>query len=83
MTARSMVRDLRDSGALEVDQPGRAWRSTLLGMTGGMAVGALAYLGTAYAIPAMGPAFSKPAPVLTFAKPGDRAEIMVVDTLTR
>ena len=83
MSARNMVRNLRDSGALEVDQPALAWRSTLLGMAGGMAIGALAYLGTAVAIPAMGSAFSKPAPVLDFAKPGERGEIMVVDTAIR
>jgi hypothetical protein len=83
MSARSMVRDLRDSGALEVDQPALAWRSTLLGMAGGMAVGALAYLGTAVAIPAMGPAFSKPAPIVHFAKPGERGEVIVVDSVIR
>jgi hypothetical protein len=83
MSARSMVRNLRDTGALEGGHPVLAWRSTLLGMAGGMAVGALAYLGTAFAIPAMGPAFSKPVPIVHFAKPGDRADLIVVDTAIR
>ena len=83
MSARNMVRNLRDSGALEGVQPVLSWRSTLLGMTGGMAVGALAYLGAAFALPAMGPMFSKPAPVLSFAKPGEPGEVVVVDALIR
>ena len=68
MTARNMVRNLRDSGSLDGKLP--QWRSTVLGFAGGLAFGAVAYLGTAFALPALGPLFTKPAPVVSFAKPG-------------
>jgi hypothetical protein len=65
-----MVRNLRDSGALDVTLPARQWRSTLLGFAGGLAFGAVAYLGAASALPALGPLFTKPPPVVNYARPG-------------
>lgn len=76
MSARNMVRNLRDSGALDGKPPGPEWRSTLLGFAGGLAFGAIAYLGAAFGLPAMGPLFTKPPPVVSYAKPGGRVELV-------
>ena len=76
MSARNMVRNLRDSGALDGKLPGPEWRSTLLGFAGGLAFGAMAYLGAAYGLPAMGPLFTKPPPVVSFAKPGGQVGVV-------
>lgn len=70
MSARNMVRSLRDSGALGGRPPAPEWRSTLLGLAGGVAFGATAYLGAAFGLPALGPLFAKPPPVVSYAKPG-------------
>jgi hypothetical protein len=76
MSARNMVRDLRDSGALGGKRPGPGWRSTLLGFAGGLAFGAIAYLGAAFGLPAMGPLLTKPPPVVSYAKPGGRVDVL-------
>jgi hypothetical protein len=75
MSARNMVRNLRESGTLEGKPPGPEWRSTLLGFAGGLAFGAIAYLGAAFGLPALGPLFTKPPPVVSYAKPGWRVEL--------
>lgn len=74
MSARNMVRNLRDSGVLDKPPPPE-WRSTLLGLAGGLAFGAIAYLAAAYGLPAMGPLFTKPPPVVSYAKPGGRVKL--------
>lgn len=69
MSARNMVRSLRDSGALQSRSPSPAWRSTVLFVAAALMLGAGVYLGAAYGVPAMMQATEKkPAPV-NYAKP--------------
>ena len=70
MSARNMVRSLRDSGALAVAAPAPGWRATLVSLAGGLALGAGVYLGALYGLPALGTMLEKPPMADSFARPG-------------
>jgi hypothetical protein len=68
-----MVRNLRDSGALESKPEGHGMRSGLLVFTSALAFGAVMYLGAVFVLPGLLQAIErKPAP-MTFAKPAQAA----------
>lgn len=69
MSARNMVRNLRDSGSLETQAPAPAWRFGVLSFVGASAFGAVVYLAGVYGLPVLNKAMEKPAPVVSFAKP--------------
>lgn len=69
MSARNMVRNLRDTGALETQPPPPAWRSGVLYFVSATAFGAVAYLAAIYGVPLLSKAMEKPAPVVSFARP--------------
>ena len=69
MSARNMVRNLRDSGALTAQPPGPEWRSTALFFVSALAFGAVAYLGAVKGVPVLIKAMEKPVPVVSYAKP--------------
>jgi hypothetical protein len=69
MSARNMVRSLRESGALAAPPPAPAWRSTVLFFVSALAFGAVAYLGAVYGVPLLLKAMEKPAPVVSYSKP--------------
>jgi hypothetical protein len=72
-SARNMVRNLRDSGALESKPEGRGVRSGLLVFTSALAFGAVMYVGAVFGLPSLLEAMErKPAP-MTFAKPAQAA----------
>jgi hypothetical protein len=69
MTARNMVRNLRDSGALETQPPRRIrpWLATILA---GLALGLTMYFGATVGVPVLLEAMKKDPPPVHFAKPG-------------
>ena len=69
MSARNMVRSLRDSGALTARPPTPAWQSTALFFFSALAFGAAAYLGAVKGVPVLLKAMEKPVPVVSYAKP--------------
>lgn len=70
MSARKMVQNLRDSGALDAPLSDAPWRTTLISFAGGLALGASVYLGALYGLPAIAASMQKPPPVVHYAKPG-------------
>lgn len=68
MSARNMVRNLRDSGGIAEAPAPPAWKSTMLLFVGALAFGAVAYLGAVYGVPLLAKAMDKPAPVVSYAK---------------
>jgi hypothetical protein len=71
MSARNMVRSLRDSGALAAPPPAAPWRSTAISFLGALALGAGVYVGALYGLPVLAKMVEKPPPVVSFAKPDD------------
>ena len=71
MSARKMVQNLRDSGALAAPPAPPSWRSTILSFAGALLLGAGVYVGAIYGLPVLGKAMTKPPPVVSFAKPAD------------
>ena len=69
MTARNMVRNLRDSGALET-QPGSRIRPLLAMILTALAFGLTLYFGAAVGVPVLLEAIKKDPPPVHFAKPG-------------
>lgn len=69
MSARNLVRNLRDSGALDRRPAGPEWRATAIFFCFALALGAVVYVGLAFALPNLGPLMRKPAPVVSYAKP--------------
>ncbi len=69
MSARNMVRSLRDSGMLTAPPPAPEWRSTALFFVSALAFGAVAYLGAVYGVPLLIQAMDKPPPPVIYAKP--------------
>ena len=69
MTARNMVRNLRDSGALESKPRSRTkpWLATILT---GLAFGLTMYFGATVGVPVLLEAMKKDPPPVHFAKPG-------------
>jgi hypothetical protein len=72
MSARNMVRDLRDSGVLAAPPPAPNWRSNVVFFTAALACGAVLYLAVVYGLPAFIHAMEKPPPPVSYVKP-DRA----------
>lgn len=70
MSARKMVQNLRDSGALAAPSPIAPWRTTLVSFAGGLALGASVYLGALYGLPAIAASMHKPPPPVHYARPG-------------
>jgi hypothetical protein len=69
MSARNMVRSLRESGALTAPSSSPAWRSTALFFISALAFGAVAYLGAVHGVPVLVDAMDKPPPPVSYAKP--------------
>ena len=69
MSARNMVRSLRDSGALATGPETPAWRSTFLFFVSAWAFGAVVYLGAMYGVPLLVKAMEKPPAPVSYAKP--------------
>jgi hypothetical protein len=69
MSARNMVRNLRDSGALDSKPPGPSWTKTLLFFVSALAFGAVAYFGAIYALPGAMKAMQRKPVEVAFAKP--------------
>jgi hypothetical protein len=71
MSARNMVRSLRDSGLLRPRNASDAALRTLVLALGALAFGAVAYIGASAALPLIG-AQMQPKPITqSFAKPED------------
>lgn len=76
MSARNMVRSLRDSGALTGPPPAPRWRSSLVFFGFALFSGAFVYLGAVYGFPSLLKALEKkPAPV-SYAKPEQPALVV-------
>ncbi len=75
MSARNMVRNLRDSGLLTAPRA-QPWRGPLL-LIAALLFGAVLYLGGAYAMPGLMRAMEKKPPPISYAKP--LGDIEVVD----
>lgn len=67
MTARNMVRNLRESGALETRPQSSGFRSVFL-VIGLIALGALVYLAAIYGLPLLIDAMQSKPPPIEFAK---------------
>lgn len=68
MSARNMVRNLRDSGTLPATPPAPQWQSAMLLFGGALLVGAVAYLGIAFGLPSVMKAMERKPPPVSFAK---------------
>ena len=73
MSARNMVRNLRDSGAFDAKPPRSSWASGLLFFVGALALGALAYLGFIYVLPHAARLMEKQPVPVSYARPGVEA----------
>ena len=69
MSARNMVRNLRDSGTLET-QPRSRVRPWFVTILTGLAFGLTMYFGATVGVPVLLEAVKKPPPPVHFAKPG-------------
>lgn len=69
MSARNMVRNLRDSGALDVQPPTSRIRPLLATILVGFVFGLVAYFGATSGVPALLEAMKKDPPPVHFAKP--------------
>lgn len=68
MTARDMVRNLRENGALGMRTPGSGLRSSVLFFVTALAFGAVLYIGTTMGLPSLIEALEKKPPPVEFAK---------------
>ena len=68
MSARNMVRSLRDSGALEGPAPAPSWQSNLLFFTTALVFGAVLYFAVIHGFPALIHALEKPPAPVSYAK---------------
>lgn len=69
MSARNLVRNLRDSGALPSRPAGPDWRAGAMFFGAALTVGAIVYLGIVFALPALMQATARRPPPVSFAKP--------------
>ena len=69
MSARNMVRNLRDSGALATQPQGSNWRSAIVLSMAAVACGAVLYLGAVHGLPGLMQAMEKQPPPISFARP--------------
>lgn len=77
MSARNMVRNLRDSGLLTAPSRTEPWRAPLL-FIAALLFGAVLYLGGAYAMPGLMQAMEKKPPPVNYAKPLGKIEVVDV-----
>jgi hypothetical protein len=70
MTARNMVRNLRDSGALDAPPPPARIRPWLATVLAGLAFGLTMYFGATLGVPVLLEAIQNDPPPVHFAKPG-------------
>jgi hypothetical protein len=68
MSARNLVRNLRDSGALPNRPAGPDWRSGAIFFGAALTFGAIVYLGVAFALPGLMHAMERKPPPVTYAK---------------
>lgn len=68
MSARNLVRNLRDSGALPSGPSGPDWRSGAIFFGAALTVGAIVYLAIAFALPGLMRAVERKPPPVTYAK---------------
>jgi hypothetical protein len=68
-SARNMVRNLRDSGALESKPESRGVRSGVLIFATALAFGAVMYLGAVFGLPSLLEAVERKPPPMSFVKP--------------
>ena len=73
MSARNMVRNLRDSGALASKPPAPEWRASAVFFVSALVFGALVYLGAAYALPGAMKLVEKKPVAVAYARPGGGA----------
>lgn len=69
MSARNMVRSLRDSGVLAGPPPTPGWRSNMVFFASALLCGAVLYLVAIYGLPGLMHAMEKKPPPVSFAKP--------------
>lgn len=69
MSARNMIRNLRDSGALASKPPAPEWRSGAIFFVSALVFGALVYLGAVYALPGAMKLTERKAVAVAYAKP--------------
>jgi hypothetical protein len=77
MSARNLVRSLRDSGALPNKPAAPDWRSGVMFFGAALGVGAIVYLGLAFGLPALMQATARKPPPVTYAKV-ESAPVMIV-----
>jgi hypothetical protein len=70
MSARNMVRSLRDSGALDGPAAAPSWQSNLLFFATALLCGAVFYFAVIHGLPALIHAMEKPPAPVSYAKPG-------------
>ena len=69
MSARNLVRSLRDGGALDGRPPRSSWVSGALIFLLALGLGAFAYLGVVYALPYAAHLLEKPPVKVNYARP--------------
>ena len=69
MSARSMVRSLRDSGALGAAPGAPTWQANLMFFGVALLCGAILYMAVIYGMPALIHAMEKPPVPVSYAKP--------------
>lgn len=80
MSARNLVRNLRDSGALPNRPAGPDWRSGAIFVGAALSVGAVVYLGVAFALPGLMHAVERKPPPVTYAKVETAAPVVVASS---
>ncbi len=72
MSARNMVRNLRDSGVLEARSATAGFRTTALFFLSALTFGYVLYFAVSVGVPSLIEAMEKKPPPVTYAKPQDR-----------
>ena len=83
MSARNMVRNLRDSGVLDTKPESPAWGTTAAMFAGAVLLGAFVYLGASYGLPGLIEAVQKKPPPVSFAKPDNPSSGLELVVLER
>jgi hypothetical protein len=78
MSARNMVKSLRDSGALETRPRTPAWRTGAIFVVAALACFAVVYLGAVFVFPNMGTMFAKKPVQVAYAKPDSGPQIAAI-----
>lgn len=84
MSARNMVRNLRDSGALAGKRPVPEWRAGAVFFLSALVFGALVYLGAAHGLPSIMKLAERKPVAVAFAKPaGSTAAVAAISSDAR